>query len=48
VALAETLQRLLNDRDERDRLGAALFEHVRRHFPWKRAYRSYMKLCESD
>lgn len=48
VALADTLQRLLNDRDERDRLGAALFEHVRRHFPWKRAYSSYMKLCESD
>ena len=45
VALAAQLQRLLSDREERDRLASALFEHVRTRFPWENAYDSYLKLC---
>jgi len=48
MALAAQLRGLLNDIGDRRRLAAALFEHVRMHFTWKRAYDSYLKLCEYD
>jgi glycosyltransferase involved in cell wall biosynthesis len=44
AALAAALGALLSDRSERDRLSAALFEHIRTRFPWRRAYHSYAKL----
>ena len=46
AALAAQLRRLLDSASERDRLAGALFEHVRANFPWTRALRSYMALCE--
>lgn len=45
AALAAQLRRLLASASERDRLAGALFEHVRVHFPWTRALRSYLELC---
>ncbi len=45
-ALAAQLRRLLSDGKERDRLASSLFERVRAHFPWRRAYESYLQLCE--
>jgi glycosyltransferase involved in cell wall biosynthesis len=46
AALAAQLQRLLRDRNESSRLANALFEHVKIRFPWLRAYKSYVKVCE--
>ena len=45
TALATQLDALLRDRAECDRLSAALFEHVRTRFTWRRAYCAYSKLC---
>lgn len=43
-ALAAQLQRLLSDSKECERLASALFDHVKAHFPWRRAHNSYMRL----
>jgi glycosyltransferase involved in cell wall biosynthesis len=44
AALAAALDALLSDPRERDRLSAALLDHVRTRFTWRRAYDSYAKL----
>ena len=44
-SFAKEILELIQTPSERARLGNELFEHVRRHFSWDRAYRQYLELC---